>query len=124
MTIIDRSPALLTRAAQACEDISDLPNRARRYAWPLDWLRPNGSNLTSMLRILDAAVSQNRPYVEFMTHSSELMPGGSPYFPTAESIEKLYRDLNELFSQAATHFGGSTLTEFHDRVSASSRSAS
>ncbi|WP_208617492.1 MULTISPECIES: hypothetical protein [Bradyrhizobium] len=116
MTIINRSPAFLTRATQACEDISDLPDRTRRYIWPLEWLRPNGSNLTSMLRILDIAISQDRPYVEFMTHSSELMPGGSPYFPTAESVEKLYRDLNELFSQATKHFRGSTLSEFYDRV--------
>jgi hypothetical protein len=120
MTIINRSPAFLSRATQTCENISDLPDRARRYIWSLDWLRPTGSNLTSMLRILDVAISQDRPYVEFMTHSSELMPGGSPYFPTVESIEKLYRDLNELFSQAAKHFCGSTLSEFHDRVSLSS----
>jgi hypothetical protein len=73
-----------------------------------------------MLRILDVAVSQNRPYVEFMIHSSELMPGGSPYFPSIESVEKLYRDLNELFSQAVKHCCGSTLTEFHDRVLLSS----
>ena len=122
MTIINRSPAFLTRATQACEDISDLLDRARRYIWPLDWLRPNGSNLTSMLRILDIAISQDRPYVEFMTHSSELMPGGSPYFPTVESVEKLYRDLNELFSKVANDFCGNTLIEFHDRVSMSSRS--
>lgn len=115
MTIMNRSPALLTRATQACEGISDLPDRARRRIWPLDWLRPSGSNLTSMLRILDVAIAQDRPYVEFMTHSSELMPGGSPYFPTIESVEKLYRDLNELFSQVAKHFCGSTLIEFHDR---------
>lgn len=120
MTIINRSPGLLTRAAQSCEDMSDLPDRARRYIWPPEWLRPNGTNLTSMLRILDIAVSQNRPYVEFMIHSSEFMPGGSPYFPSDESIEKLYRDLYELFSQAAKHFCGSTLTEFHDGMLPSS----
>ncbi|WP_035663545.1 deacetylase [Bradyrhizobium sp. Ec3.3] len=116
MTIINRSPALMIRATRACENISDLPDRVRRYIWPLDWLRPNGSNLTSMLRILDTAISQNRPYVEFMTHSSELMPGGSPYFPSIDSIEKLYRDLNELFSQVAKHFCGRTLTEFYNKM--------
>lgn len=115
MTIINRSPALLTRVTQACEGISDFPNRAQRSIWPLEWLRPTGSNLASMLRILDIAVAQDRYHVEFMTHSSELMPGGSPYFRSIESIEKLYRDLNELFSQAGKHFRGSTLTEFHDR---------
>jgi hypothetical protein len=32
-----------------------------------------------------------------MLHSSELMPGGSPYNPTPESIEHLYRRLENLF---------------------------
>ncbi|MBR0935657.1 hypothetical protein [Bradyrhizobium jicamae] len=122
MTVINRSPAFLTRATQACERLSGLPDKVRRHIWPLDWLRPNGSNLNSMLRILDIAIAQNRPYAEFMTHSSELMPGGSPYFPTDESVEKLYRDLNELFSQVAKHFVGSTLAEYHDRVLLPSRS--
>jgi len=116
MTIINRSPAFLSKATEVCKNITDLPDRARRYVWPLEWLRPTGTNLRSMLRILDTAILQDRPYVEFMTHSSELMPGGSPYFPTIESVEKLYRDLNELFSQVTKHFCGSTLIEFHDRV--------
>lgn len=123
MTIINRSPAALTRATQACEGIFEFPDRVRRYLWPLDWLRPNGSNLASMLRILDIAISQNRPYVEFMMHSSEFMPGGSPYFPSDESVENLYRDLYKLFSRAAKRFSGSTLSRFHDEILPPSRSS-
>lgn len=54
--------------------------------------------------------------IQFMMHSSGVMPSGSPYFPSIESVEKLYRDLNELFSQVAKHFCGSTLIELHDRA--------
>ena len=46
------------------------------------------------------------------THSSELMPGASPFFPTARSIERLYGRLETLFSSAANEFRGMTLSEF------------
>ena len=49
-----------------------------------------------------------------MTHSSELMPGGSPYFPTENSIETLYADLEATFADIALHFTGATLAEFRD----------
>lgn len=66
--------------------------------WPAKaWLRPNGSNLNSMISIVNKAAEQNRPYIEFMLHSSEFMPGGSPNFPDKASIEKLYFDLDKLF---------------------------
>jgi hypothetical protein len=42
------------------------------------------------------------------------MPGGSPNFPTEESIEHLYEDLYVLFSRVAKNFQGATLTEYHD----------
>jgi hypothetical protein len=47
-------------------------------------------------------------------HSSELMPGGSPRFPTGDSIESLYEDLELVFAEAAEHFRGATLSEFCD----------
>lgn len=65
-----------------------------------DWLRPTGRNLRNMLRILDRAIADGNPYVEFMLHSSELMPGGSPTFHRAEQVEKLYSDLDALFTYA------------------------
>ena len=76
------------------------------------WLRPTGENLPLMLGILDRAEAEKWPYVEFMLHSSEFMPGGSPTFPTEASIERLYRDLKELFGAAARSFVGATLAEF------------
>jgi hypothetical protein len=90
-----------------------LPGRVwSRLAPAVHWLRPNGRNLAQMIRLLDRAGREGRPYVEFMLHSSEFMPDGSPTFRTAESIEALYRDLEQLFA-AAGAFRGTTLTEFH-----------
>lgn len=91
-------------------------NRVLGRLAPIIWLRPDGQNLPAMLQILRQAESTARPYVEFMLHSSELMPGGSPYFPTAGHIEKLYADLESLFQYAATRFEGATLKEYHGRI--------
>jgi hypothetical protein len=40
------------------------------------------------------------------------MPGGSPAFRTAGSIDALNRDLNALFAGAARNFRGATLSAF------------
>ena len=65
-----------------------------------------------MQTILRHAVDHRRPCVMLATHSSELMPGGSPFFPTAKSIERLYGRLEILFASAAKEFRGMTLSEF------------
>ncbi len=78
---------------------------------PLTWMRPNGSNLRGMLRLMRAALEQGAPCIEFMLHSSELMPGGSPTFPDEASIENLYRHLDTLFAAAAP-LRAATLTGF------------
>lgn len=74
------------------------------------WLRPNGTNLNEMLYIVEK--TKNRDYIEFMLHSSELMPGGSPTFMTAKGIEKLYADLDILFSEIKRKREGITLSEY------------
>jgi hypothetical protein len=78
------------------------------------WLRPNGRNRDSMLAILHRACKEQWLCVEFMLHSSELMPGGSPTFQTQDSIEALYDDLEALLSKAAEQFRGETLSEFYN----------
>jgi hypothetical protein len=79
---------------------------------PTCWLSPNGRNLREMLQLLHAAVDSGSDYVQFMLHSSEFMPGGSPTFDTAEKIEVLYSHLEELFSAAARRFTGATMSEY------------
>lgn len=79
------------------------------------WLRPATTSLPDMLRLIDKV--QKEPdcdYVEFMIHSSELMPGGSPYFKTNEDIENLYVCMNNLFSYALNiGYKGVTLEEYY-----------
>jgi hypothetical protein len=86
---------------------------ANRCYPPIQQLRPRRHNLSEMLSILRRAREEKRDYVEFMLHSSEFMPGGSPTFRTDADIEHLYDDLNELFTAARNMgFQGATLVEY------------
>jgi hypothetical protein len=115
VTIMDTAPEPIRRVIGSGSSRS-LWRRALRRLWPLRWLRPNGRNLASMCAILDQAREEHWPYVEFMMHSSELMPGGSPGFQTPKSVEKLYADLDILFEMAEQGFKGMTLSEFFNQA--------
>jgi hypothetical protein len=86
----------------------------RRIRPDLLWLRPNGRNLGELLGVVRRVLAEGRSYAEFMLHSSELMPGGSPIFRTDKHIEKLYSDLRRLFSTVASDLTGATLQEYFE----------
>jgi hypothetical protein len=85
---------------------------AVRHEPAVSWIFPNGSNLEHMLKCVRVALAEGREHIEFVIHSSELMPGGSPRFRTEDSIERLYADLRVLFRAIAEDFRGMTLKEF------------
>lgn len=78
-----------------------------------DWFRPKRNNEATMLSLALRAQREGWPYLEFMLHSSELMPGGSPYFRTDADIERLYALLETVFSITAPFTTGMTLTEYY-----------
>ena len=65
-----------------------------------------------MGELTEGIVSEGKEYAQFMLHSSELMPGGSPTFPAARDIESLYEDMVCLFEQVKPFCLGGTLSEF------------
>ena len=69
-----------------------------------------------MQTVLRHAVDRHWPCALMAIHSSELMPGGSPFFRTPKSIERLYRRLENLFSLAAKEFRGITLAELRKEI--------
>jgi len=87
--------------------------RAWNYFFPAYWLRPTRKNLKHLLSIVRHVLQHRGTYVEFMLHSSELMPGGSPYFATATDIERLYSDLKTLFEFIRGRFRAATLKEYY-----------
>lgn len=92
---------------------------ARRLFPQQTWLYPKGKNHRLLPPLLRAVCGQERDFAEFMIHSSELMPGGSPNYPSPKSIEALYDALELLFSLARDRFDGCTLSEYDRRFRAS-----
>ncbi len=76
------------------------------------WLRPTGQNIKDLFWIVNNALESDARYIEFMLHSSELMPGGSPTFKTSNSIKHLYDDLEVLFQFISKNFIGIGITDF------------
>ena len=80
------------------------------------WACPGENGLTGMLRAARGARATGAVCVEFLVHSSELMPGGSPRFRTATGIERLYASLEALFAELSAWCKGLTLAEFHAQL--------
>ena len=54
------------------------------------WLRPMGGNVETMKKVVEQTLTQGNDYVEYMLHSSEYMPGGSPKIGRASCRERVY----------------------------------
>ena len=77
-------------------------------------LRPATHTLAQMVKLCRLIVRDNRAdYAEFMIHSSELMPGGSPYFKDEKSVEDLFKTMESVFKEATRMgFIGVTLDKY------------
>ncbi|SFO04728.1 polysaccharide deacetylase family protein [Xenorhabdus japonica] len=87
--------------------------RGKQRSPSVNWLRPKGGNLERMKTVVQQTLASGSDYVEFMLHSSEFMPGGSPTFYNEEQIELLYRDLEGLFEFLKPLVQGMTLAEYY-----------
>ena len=78
------------------------------------WLRPISHSL-DQLKFLTERVEKEpgNEYLEFMIHSSELLPGGSIYFKDEAAVEKLYEIMEQYFAWLAQRgYEGMTMQEF------------
>ncbi len=120
MSVVSLDPAPLRRLRRRSAAESLIARVLARVFEPHVWLRPRLGNLNRMKWLLDELQRQGRGYAQLILHSSELMPGGSPYFQRDEDIEELYRDLDALFAYARSRFRGATLAEFAASIDGSS----
>lgn len=82
------------------------------------WLRPALFSYEDMIKLIQVVENEKEEYMEFMMHSSELMPGGSPYYTTEEAIEKMYKELTLLFDYVSMKgYSGVTLAEMYNMYS-------
>lgn len=110
MSIQYKHPAWLNAAKQGYDRL-----RGKYRSPSVNWLRPSGGNAAGMIDVAQKCLKQGNGYVEFMLHSSEFMPGGSPTFKDEAAIEGLYRDLEQLFEWLAGRTQGMTLAGFYQQ---------
>ena len=81
------------------------------------WLRPFKISYKYLETLSNTILNEKETdYLEFMIHSSELMPGGSPYLKTSEDIEQLYNLMEWYFEYInSLGFKGYSLSSYGKR---------
>jgi hypothetical protein len=112
MSIMPCRIGIVNRMRERLSERSLARRGLNRFFPPQTWFRPKTDNLDQMLAVMEWVGREQLDFVEFMLHSSELMPGGSPSFPGEADIERLYDNLEALFEAASASFVGATLSEY------------
>ena len=78
------------------------------------WLRPSYTSVPEMLSFATRLAASGTPCLNVIFHSSELLPGGSPYNPDAASVGRFEAALRRLLEHATSRLGavGRTYAEF------------
>jgi hypothetical protein len=116
--MIDAAVAVASSGAVIAMDRRQILRRGLRRVFPNDArLIPNGRNRRQMERLITRSLAEHRGHVELFLHSSELMPGGSPWLTTTRHIERLYEELEVIFEMARARCRATTLAEFRQSFS-------
>ena len=79
------------------------------------WLRPSYSKPKDMKLLARRILQDGRAPANVIFHSSELLPGGSPYNETKDDVERFYGDLESLLAFLVENgASGSTFREFRE----------
>src|SRR5262249_18707117 len=78
------------------------------------WLRPSYTPLPDMLAFASRLAERGASCFNVIFHSSEILPGGSPYTPDAASVSRFLDDWRRLLEHLTGTLGavGKTLAEF------------
>jgi hypothetical protein len=110
------SPPLPKRAEALYARLRPIPWRGalRRFGLKAVWLRPSYAALPDMLAFSSRLARAGVPCFNIIFHSSELLPGGSPYTPDEASVSRFRDDLKRLLEHLTTRLGavGRTYGEF------------
>lgn len=108
-------PPLPRVIARAYASLPAIPYRGalKRLGIRPVWLRPSYTSRERMIAFASRLAAGGAPCFNIIFHSSELLPGGSPYTPDAASVERFFADLRALLAHL-TRLGavGRTYAEF------------
>jgi hypothetical protein len=110
------SPALPKAAEALYARLRPIPWRGalRRLGLKAVWLRPSYAALPDMIAFASRLARARVPCFNIIFHSSELLPGGSPYTPDEASVTRFLDDLKRLLEHLTGRLGarGRTYAEF------------
>jgi hypothetical protein len=110
------SPPLPKRAEALYARLRPIPWRGalRRLGLKAVWLRPSYAALPDMLAFASRLARARVPCFNVIFHSSELLPGGSPYTPDEASVTRFLDDLKRLLEHLTVRLGavGRTYGQF------------
>lgn len=103
LSILEVPPSIHRMRTNGIETTKGLKNCLRSMKASVfgknSWIRPSLCTTAEVIKMIDYS-AKNDDYLEFMMHSSEFMPGGSPYYRTEKDIDELYVELDKIFSHA------------------------
>ncbi len=74
------------------------------------WLRPSYSPVPDAIALADALVARGVPTLNMLFHSSELLPGGSPYHRDAASVDRFLDNFERVAEHIMGNLGGIGMT--------------
>ena len=110
------TPALPRLLERAYARLRPIPWRGalKRLGLRPVWLRPSYTPLPEMIAFADRLAGEAAPCFNIIFHSSEVLPGGSPYTPDEGSVARFLDDLRRLLGHLTSRLGaaGRTYAEF------------
>lgn len=111
----DTTPALPKALEKAYASLRPIPWRGyfKRLGLRPRWLRPSYTGLADTIALASSLAARGLP-LNLLFHSSELLPGGSPYNRDEAAVDRFFEALEKLFLHATSKLGarGRTYAEF------------
>lgn len=112
----ETSPRLPKSLERLYTSLPPLPWRSyfKRLGLRAQWLRPSYTSLPETLALATRLARRGLPCLNLLFHSSELLPGGSPYHHDQADVDRFFASLERLFAHATAGLGarGRTYAEF------------
>ena len=93
------TPALPKSLERQFTSLPAIPWRGylKRLGLRAVWLRPSYSSVEDAKALASALVARSVPTLNMLFHSSELVPGGSPYNKTDADVDRFFERLERVF---------------------------
>ena len=81
------------------------------------WVSPEQTNLKDMIMLCQNLISQRKPYIHAVFHSTSLLPGAGPFIRNKKDLAAFYVKIEQLFQYIQSkHLKPVTISEYVDKT--------